>query len=211
MLPSVTLLFDLDGTLLDSTELLLEGYKHTARTHLGRETPDEEWLPHFGKPLRDQMVLFDESQADEMVRTYRAFYADHHDDLIRLYKGIPEILATLHARGYKLGVVTSKLTKFSHRALEWFDIDRYLDVVIGEDLVTNLKPHPEAVLLALKELNGRASDAWMIGDSPYDIQAGNAAGCRTAAVLWGPFDRETLAPFNPTVFLKGPQELLGLA
>ncbi|HEY3411753.1 MAG TPA: HAD-IA family hydrolase [Armatimonadota bacterium] len=206
----MTYLFDLDGTLLDSTELLLEGYKHTARMHLGRETPDEEWLEHFGKPLRDQMALFDEDQADEMVCTYRAFYDVHHDDLIRIYEGIPDILKTLHEQGHKLGVVTSKLTKFSHRALEWFDIDRYLDVVIGEDLVSAHKPDPAAVILALKELCSEANGAWMIGDSPYDIQAGQGAGCRTAAVLWGPFNRETLAPYNPTVFLEDPREMLGL-
>jgi pyrophosphatase PpaX len=206
----MTYLFDLDGTLLDSTELLLAGYKHTARTHLGRETPDEEWLEHFGKPLRDQMALFDESQADEMVRTYRVFYNEHHDDLIRIYTGIPDILRELHERGHKLGVVTSKLTKFSHRALEWFDIDAYLDVVVGEDMVKAHKPDPAGVILALERLGSVPEDAWMIGDSPYDIQAGNAAGCRTAAVLWGPFDRQTLAPYNPTVFLEDPRELLTL-
>ena len=206
----MTYLFDLDGTLLDSTELLLAGYKHTARTHLGRETPDEEWLEHFGKPLRDQMALFDATQADDMVRTYRAFYDAHHDDLLRIYEGIPDILKTLHEQGHKLGVVTSKLTKFSHRALEWFNIDQYLDVVIGEDLVSAHKPDPAAVILALKELGSEAGDAWMIGDSPYDIQAGQGANCRTAAVLWGPFNRGTLAPYNPTVFLEDPQELLGL-
>lgn len=203
----MVLLFDLDGTLFDSQSLLMAGYKHTARTHLQRETTDEEWLTHFGRPLRYQMALFDEAQADEMVLTYRAFYTDNHDTMLRLFDGVPEMLETLHAAGHTMGVVTSKLTRFAVRGLELFDLARYFRTVIGESEVQAHKPDPAAVLLAMERLDADPEETWMIGDSPFDIQAGHNAGIRAAAALWGPFSRETLALDRPELYVERPADL----
>jgi pyrophosphatase PpaX len=202
-----TLLFDLDGTILDSTNLLLTGYKHTIRTHLDRETTDEDWMPHFGRPLRMQMAAFSEDLADEMTVTYRRFYAENHETMLGLYPGVGDMIATLHGEGYRMGVVTSKKTRFAVRGLQIFCLQAFFEVIIGEDEVTHHKPDPEAVLLALSGMDVAAADAWMIGDSPWDMRAGRAAGCRTAAVLWGPFSRETLVPENPDLFVEQPQDL----
>ncbi|HEY3267531.1 MAG TPA: HAD-IA family hydrolase [Armatimonadota bacterium] len=207
----MTFLFDLDGTLLDSTDLLLAGYKHTARTHLGLETTDEHWLPHFGSPLRDQMALLSEEQADAMVSTYRVFYQANHDLLLRLYPAVPELLKELKANGHRLGVVTSKLTRFAVRGLELFGIDGLFDAIIGESDTALHKPNPEPVLLALERIGACPADAWMVGDSSYDLLAGRAAGCRTAAALWGPFTRAALEPYSPDLFLDHPLDLLTLA
>jgi pyrophosphatase PpaX len=201
------LLFDLDGTLFDSTDLLLSGYKHTVRTHLDRESADEEWLPHFGRPLRWQMALFSEEMADEMVSTYRRFYAENHDLLLRLYPGIPEMLEELRSGGCKMAVVTSKHTAFAVRGLELFQLDRYFEAVIGETEVATHKPDPASVLLAMERLGADPAETWMIGDSPFDIQAGHNAGVKTAACLWGPFPRTTLEPDAPTLFIERPQDL----
>jgi pyrophosphatase PpaX len=202
-----TLLFDLDGTILDSTDLLLTGYKHSVRTHLGRETTSEEWLPHFGRPLRDQMASFSADLADEMTATYRTFYAANHETMLRLYPGIGDMIATLHQGGYRMGVVTSKYTRFAVRGLQIFGLQAFFEVIIGENEVTTHKPDPAAVLLALSEMGVSPANAWMIGDSPSDMQAGHRAGCRTAAALWGPFSRETLAPDAPDLFVERPQDL----
>lgn len=204
------LLFDLDGTLLDSTELLLTGYKHAVREHLGRETTDAEWMPHFGRPLRDQMAAFSEEKADEMTATYRRFYGKNHEAMLRLYPGVGEMIATLHERGYRMGVVTSKATRFAVRGLQVFGLQAFFEVVVGEDDVAAHKPDPEAVLLALSRMRAGAQDAMMIGDSPWDVQAGRAAGCQTAAVLWGPFSRDTLLPESPNIFIERPGDLLSL-
>lgn len=200
-------LFDLDGTLLDSTDLLLAGYKHAVRTHLSSETCDGDWLPHFGRPLRTQMAIFSEEHADVMTQTYRSFYAEHHDTMMRLYPGVPEALQSLQAAGCRMGVVTSKLTKFAHRALDLFDLSPYFEIVIGEDLAHAHKPDPAPVLKALECMGGIPEDAWMVGDSEFDIQAGHNAGCRAAAVLWGPFTREVLAPHHPEAFLERVSEI----
>lgn len=204
------LLFDLDGTLLDSKDLLLAGYKHTVLQHLGRETTDEDWMPHFGRPLRDQMAAFSEELADEMTSTYRRFYGQHHETMLRLYPGVGDMIATLHREGYRMGVVTSKATRFAVRGLQVFCLQGFFDIIVGENEVKAHKPDPDAVLLALREMNVPPENAWMIGDSPWDMQAGHAAGCRTAAVLWGPFSRETLAPDAPDLFVERPQDLPAL-
>lgn len=200
-------LFDLDGTLFDSQDLLMAGYKHAARTHLGRETCDEDWLPHFGRPLRYQMALFSEDLADEMVGTYRRFYGENHDTLLRLYDGVNDALEELHTAGHRMAVVTSKLTRFARRGLELFDMDRYFETVVGESDVATHKPDPAAVHLAMDRLGAHPDDTWMIGDSPFDIQAGHNAGVKAAAVLWGPFPREALEPDRPELFIERPQDL----
>ncbi len=201
------LLFDLDGTLFDSQDLLMAGYMHTVRTHLDRESSEEEWLPHFGRPLRVQMALFSEDLADEMVSTYRAFYAENHDLMLRLYPDIPEVLEELKAAGHRMAVVTSKLTRFAVRGLELFDLLGCFDAVIGETEVTAHKPDPAAVLLAMERLGAEPADTWMIGDSPFDIQAGHNAGVKSAACLWGPFPRAALEPDTPELYIERPQDL----
>lgn len=205
-----TLLFDLDGTLFDSTDLLLAGYKHATRAHLDQDTSDDDWWPHFGRPLRVQMAAFSEEHADAMTATYRTFYSANHDAMLRLYEGVPEMLAHLKSAGFSMGVVTSKGSHVAERGLALLGIRDFFSVVIGEDDVHLHKPDPAPVLMALNRMGARPAGAWMIGDSPYDIQAGRAAGCRTAAVLWGPFSRESLAVTNPTAFADSPAELISL-
>lgn len=201
------LLFDLDGTLFDSKDLLMAGYQHAVRTHLHRESTEDEWLPHFGLPLRTQMALFSETLADQMVQTYRRFYADQHDALLRLYPRVPEMLEALYADGHRMAVVTSKLTHFAVRGLELLDLARFFTVVIGESEVTAHKPDPAAVLLAMDRLGADPDRTWMIGDSPFDIQAGHSARVKAAACLWGPFAREALEPLRPEIMAERPEDL----
>ncbi|MCC6444864.1 MAG: HAD-IA family hydrolase [Armatimonadetes bacterium] len=201
-------LFDLDGTLLDSTDLLVTGYRHSVRACLGIETAETDWIEHLGKPLRDQMALFSEDRADEMVRTYRAWYADNHDRMIRLYPGVPEALEQLHRAGLKLAVVTSKKTRFACQGLELFGLNRYFSAILGEEDSARHKPHPDPVLDALALLSVPPEAAVMVGDSCLDIESACAAGVFSIGALWGPFARERLTLCPPDMFMEDIKEII---
>ena len=208
-----TYLFDLDGTLIDSIELIMESFRHALRTHLGAEPSPEQdtlWRAGFGTPLRRQLAQFAElpDDVDAMVETYRQFTYEHHDRLIGSFAGIDAVIERLQRDGARLAVVTSKTSALARRGLERCGLNGHFDVLIGVDDVTEHKPHPAPVLAALDQLSADRSDAVFIGDSPHDIVAGHAAGVHTAAVLWGPFARAVLAQELPRHWLSEPAEII---
>ncbi len=208
-----TFLFDLDGTLIDSIELILRSYRHTMRAHRGYEPPDDVWMEGLGTPLWVQFRLWsdDESEIKAMVETYREYNLAHHDELVRPYDGVVEQVRRLAAGGKTLGLVTSKMRGGALRGLRVAGLEDAFDVVVGSDDVSQPKPHPEPVLIALAQAGKQASDAVFIGDSRHDIECGRAAGVKTAAVLWGPFDREHLEDLDPDYWLEQPQDIASLA
>lgn len=208
-----TYLFDLDGTLINSIELIMESFRHALRTHLGSEPSPEQdarWRAGFGTPLRRQLAQFAETpdNVDAMVGTYRSYTHEHHDRLIGSYAGIDAALERLQCDGARLAVVTSKTCALARRGLERCGLNGHFDVLIGLDDVTEHKPHPAPVLAALDRLSVDRIDAVFIGDSPHDIVAGHAAGVHTAAVLWGPFARAVLAQESPRHWLSEPAEIV---
>jgi pyrophosphatase PpaX len=211
--PFSTLLFDLDGTLIDSIDLILRSYRHTMRVHRGEEPPVDIWMEGLGTPLSVQFRRWtdDEAEIRAMVETYRTYNLTHHDELVRPYEGVVEQVLRLDARGKTLGLVTSKMRGGALKGLRLVGIEAAFDVVVGSDEVTHPKPHPEPVLLALERLGRAPADAVFIGDSRHDIECGRAAGVKTAAVLWGPFDREHLEDLDPDYWLERPADLSTLA
>ncbi|HXV64174.1 MAG TPA: HAD-IA family hydrolase [Vicinamibacteria bacterium] len=205
-----TFLFDLDGTLLDSVDLILSAYRHTAIAHLGQALPDDVWLRGLGMPLRRQLgdVTDDPSLIEAMVATYREYHIAHHDRSVRLYPGVLEVLTALQERGVKLGVVTSKLRFGAERGLSLTGLTEYFQALVTADEVQNHKPHPEPVLTALSRLGTAPERAIFVGDSPHDVASGRAAQVTTAAVLWGPFARQVLVDVGPDFLLRAPNELL---
>ena len=139
-----------------------------------------------------------------MVATYRDYTDLHHDRLLLPYPGIDGVLAALRRDGARLAIVTSKTHALARRGLARCGLAGCFDVVIGMDDVTPHKPHPAPVQAALSRLSAAPERAVFIGDSPYDIQAGRAAGVRTAAVLWGAFERERLDRETPDYWLSDP-------
>jgi pyrophosphatase PpaX len=202
-------LFDLDGTLIDSIDLIIRSYRHTLKVHRGFEPPDELWMRGVGQPLRVQFRAFtdDEKEIEEMIATYREFNFAHHDDLVRAYPGIVPEVKRLRAAGHRMGVVTSKMRAGAMRGLRLAGIEDDFEVVVGADDVPNPKPHPEPVLEALKRLNVEPAHAAFVGDSRFDIESGHAAGVRAAAALWGPFGRADLDAFKPDHWLEKPADL----
>ena len=207
-----TFLFDLDGTLIDSIELILRSYRHTMRAHRGLEPPDEMWMQGLGTPLRVQFRHWTEDPAEieAMVATYRAYNLEHHDELVRPYEGVVAAVRDLRRKGRTLGLVTSKMREGALRGLELAGLEDHFEVIVGADDVTHPKPHPEPVLKALEQLGAPAADTVFIGDSRHDIECGRAAGVKTAAVLWGPFDRTHLADLAPDYWLEKPEDLATL-
>jgi pyrophosphatase PpaX len=202
-------LFDLDGTLIDSIELILSSYRHTMLSHRGATPPDSVWLAGLGTPLRAQFRKFtdDEAEVAAMVATYRTHNLANHDRMVRAYPGVLEAVRHLHAAGRTLAIVTSKTRDGAQRGLRYCGFGGLFPVVVGADDVPRHKPDPEPVRHALALLGVPAAAAVFVGDSPHDLAAGRAAGVRTAAVAWGPFARAELEALAPDFWMETPQDL----
>lgn len=215
MLPArapLAVLFDLDGTLADSLELILRSFRHTFITHLGSAPPDRDWIAGMGTPLAEQIrsLVANPALHEPMVATYRAYQQVHHDRLLADFAGVRETLALLHERCHPMALVTSKATDAARRALDRLSLTPYLDHVVGFDSTTRHKPDPEPVRTALALLHVPAERAVFVGDSPHDVAAGNAAGVATIAALWGPFARGELESARPSRLLDDISGLPGL-
>ena len=204
-----TWLFDLDGTLLDSIELILASYRHTLTIHRGAPPDDDVWLAGLGTPLREQFRHFtdDSAEIDAMIATYREHNLAHHDTMVREYPGVRPAISGLRGQA-RLGIVTSKLNEGARRGLAFLGMEDWFEVVIGADDVEQAKPHPEPVLAAVARLGADPASTVFVGDSPHDMASGRAAGVRTAAALWGPFPRDHLEPHDPDHWLEHPDALL---
>ena len=194
-------LFDLDGTLLDTHDLLLETFRHATRTVLGRRIPDELLMAKVGQPLVTQMWDFTDDAAvhAELVEEYRAYNAAIHDDMVRLFPGTHEALEALREAGFPLGVVTSKRHEVAARGLACFDLVGFFGFVVGSDDWPTHKPDPGPVLHGCDLMGEPPRACLYVGDSPFDMQAGRQAGCMTAAALWGMFPAADLDAERPDV------------
>ncbi|MEO8192864.1 MAG: HAD-IA family hydrolase [Gemmatimonadales bacterium] len=196
-------LFDLDGTLIDSIGLLLECVHHAFEGRTPAPT-DEEWIAGIGTPLRKQLAAYvsSEEETEALVDRYRVFQREHHDRLTKAFPGVAETLEELNRRGHPMGVVTSKSNEMMDRGLEWSGLDHFMKTRIGMDSCTVHKPDPMPVRIALHELGYSPEEAVFVGDSPHDIASGNAAGVVSVAALWGPFTTEQLEPCHPARYLE---------
>lgn len=204
-------LFDLDGTLADTVELILRSFRHTMETHLGEVPPDERFLATIGTPLPVQISAFARSdeEALAMRETYRTFQLEVHDEMVRPFPGAEAVLRELTEAGVGISVVTSKASGIAERTLDRCGLLSFVDLLVCADQVENPKPHPESVQVALDHFGVASSPERVIfvGDSPFDMQAGRAAGTRTGAALWGPFSRAVLEVESPDFWF---QELSGV-
>lgn len=178
-------LFDLDGTLIDSGAIILASFKHATRTVLSREIPEAELAAFVGgSSIHDQMRAIDEAQADELVRVYRAHNEPLHDEL-QAFEGVEHVLGRLQDEGRRLGIVTAKRRQTVELAFAVLPLERYFDAVVTSEMTERHKPDPAPVLAALDLLGAKPSEAAFVGDSPFDVGAGKAAGVFTVAVAWG--------------------------
>lgn len=204
------ILFDMDGTLVDTISLILRAFHETFRLHGLPDVPDRELLALIGEPLYVQMAGFDSDHVDQLCATYQAQYEKFHDAMAREFPGVKDVLHELSRRGYKLGVVTSKRRATARPGLAHFGLDRFFEVIMTANDTTRHKPDPEPVLAAMEALGCSDGQTAYVGDSTYDVDCANAAGVLSVAVLWGPFSREVLDSHSPDVTLRSPRELLEL-
>jgi pyrophosphatase PpaX len=204
-----TVLFDLDGTLIDSGEIILSSFRHATQTVLEREIPDEVLAAAVGgSNIYEQMRAFDEERADELVRVYREHNEPLHDDLVA-FEGIERVLDRLRAEGRQLGIVTAKRRKTVDLAFAILPLQRYFDAVVTSEQTEHHQPHPEPVLTALDRLGSAPAKAAFVGDSPFDMGAGKAAGVFTVAVSWGKIHPvERLRETGADAVVHSPEELL---
>jgi pyrophosphatase PpaX len=206
------LLFDLDGTLIDTTNLILRCFDHSWQRVCGRGHMREALIETFGIPLREAMRLLaaqsgdlkiDDASSgnvdliDRLLSEYRSFNVANHDTLARPFDGVEQVLATLRARGYPIGVVTSKGRELATRGLKLCLLDGLVDAAIFLEDTSRHKPDPEPIFAALEKLDAQACSAAYVGDSRHDIIAGRRAGVRTVAALWGPSPRAQLERERP--------------
>ena len=202
-----TVLFDLDGTLIDSGAIILASFRHATQTVLRREIPDAELAALVGRSnIHDQMRSIDAGQVDELVRVYREHNEPLHDEL-EAFEGIERVLAALRREGRRLGIVTAKRRQTVELAFAILPLERYFDVVVTSDMTERHKPDPEPVLKALERLGVGPAEAAFVGDSPFDVASGRAAGVFTVAVAWGNIHPiENLAEAD--VLVETPEQLL---
>lgn len=215
---SRAILFDLDGTLIDTTDLILQCFEHSWRSVCGRTHAPEALLRTFGIPLREAMQQLleafdpDQSHSDEVVErllvSYREFNSANHDRLAGGFDGVGAVLHELRSRGYLIGVVSSKTRELGNRGLKLCLLDRCVDVTVFLEDTSRHKPAPDPILKALDLLKAPAALSAYVGDSPHDLVAGRSAGVQTIAAMWGPGRREDIEREKPDFFAHSTGELL---
>jgi pyrophosphatase PpaX len=193
-------LFDFDGTLVDTTELIYQSMRHATGEVLGRDDlPREVLMANVGQPLPRQMELLDAERAEMLLESYRTHQDEHHDTLIQEFPNIEASLARLRSAGVEVAVVTSKRRPSVELALKSFPgLGEVVDRFVTMEDTTEHKPHPEPLLRGLELLGGiPRKEAAYVGDSPFDVEAAKAAGLRSVAVSWGAFSEETLREAEP--------------
>ncbi|MCC3355996.1 pyrophosphatase PpaX [Bacillus sp. REN16] len=206
-----TLLFDLDGTLIDTNELILQSFLHTFETYFPeRSFTREEILPFNGPTLHESFSSVDPDRAEEMIAEYRKFNHDKHDELVTEFPGVFDTIKTLKEKGYKIGIVTTKIRNTVNMGLKLTKLDQFFDVVVTLDEVKKPKPDAEPVLLALKLLGSTPEEAIMVGDNYQDIVAGQNAGTKTAGVAWSHKGKDFLLEYKPDFMLENMSDLLNI-
>jgi pyrophosphatase PpaX len=203
-------LFDLDGTLIDSGPIILASMQHAVRSVLGRDIPAEEFAATVGgQGLIAQMRALDASRVDELVAAYSAHNDPLHETL-QAFDGLLHVLPQLRDEGRKLGIVTSKRHRTVALALDRFPwLVEHFDVVVAYDDTERHKPDPDPVLRGIERLGGEPSTSAYVGDSPFDVAAAKAAGAYAVGVSWGGLhDEERLREAEPDALVHEPEELL---
>lgn len=189
-------LFDLDGTLVDTINLIVTSYQHAFRTVVGHEWPEAEIKSWIGTSLIDAFrAALGTEKGEEAFAVYTAFNQEHTEELIKGYAGVPELIDALREAGVRMGVVTSKRREPAEWALRLGHLD--LPVVIAHEDVTAHKPDPAPLLAGLEKLGASVDEVVYVGDAVVDIKAARAAGLPCLSVSWGAGVRADLEEAHP--------------
>ncbi|MFP4974908.1 pyrophosphatase PpaX [Paenibacillus sp. CN-4] len=205
------ILFDLDGTIVDTNELIISSFTYALQQHALPVLTREEMIPHMGTTLQHQMRVFSGLEdVSGLELSYRAFNVEHHDALVRSFPRVNETLDKLREQGIRMGVVTTKIRPTTIKALERFDLLQYMEVIVTVNDVEHPKPHPEPVQTAIRQLQADPARTLMVGDSAVDIQSAQAAGVKSAAVAWSLKGEAVLRAYHPDYVIHDMTDLLGI-
>lgn len=208
--PGPAVLFDLDGTLVDSIELIVSAAMNAFASRPGPSPSEAEIRNTIGRPLPTTFGpwLVDDNDLPFLITKYREYQLEHHDRLTSAYEGILEAVVGLDAAGCRMAIVTSKVGFMAERALAHTGLASYMRCIIASDSTTKHKPDPEPVLVALERLSATPEESVFVGDSPYDMQAARAAGVHALGVAWGAFTTEALVDAGAEAVIQRPVELV---
>lgn len=205
------ILFDLDGTLLDTNRLILESWRHTHQRFRNTDFDEAQILSTFGEPLLITVAnLFPDIPQEETVSAYREYQTGRFEEMLDIFPGVQEMLFTLFEKGYKLGVVTSRLRASSYRGLEKYGILPYFSCVITADDCEKYKPDPEPINRALLQMNIRPEETVMVGDSMFDIKCAQNAGVRSVYVSWSAAQPDLGGEVRPDFIVHSAEEIIHL-
>lgn len=205
-----TLLFDFDGTLVDTNNLILTSLEHTLQQFFPNRFSREDLLEFIGPPLHESFKKLAPDQLEDMVQTYRKHNHEHHDLLVKEFEGVHETIDLLHSKGFKLGIVTTKIRATVQKGLVLTNLDKFFDVMVALDDVKNAKPDPEPIEKALQQLHAKPEEAIMVGDNHHDILAGKNAGTYTAGVAWSMKGKAYMESYQPDFVLDHMSDLVDI-
>jgi pyrophosphatase PpaX len=203
-----TVLFDLDGTLINTNELIISSFLHTMNKYFPDQYKREDVLQFMGPPLEESFLKVKPDAVEEMIKTYRTYNLEKHDSLVTEFEGVFETVQTLSQNGYKLAIVSTKVRDVVVKGLKLTNLDQFFDVIVTLDEVENAKPDPEPINKALEALGSTAEESVMVGDNHHDILAGKNAGTYSAGVAWSAKGREHLDQYEPDFMLETMADLL---
>jgi pyrophosphatase PpaX len=206
-----TVLFDLDGTIIDTNELIIQSFLHGLQGETPEPLTREHIIPHMGRPLIEQMEYFTgRQQVDEVITKYRAFNLAKHDELVKEFPHVHSVMKKLFDSGIQMGIVTSKIRKTTDMGLKLCKLDGFVKTVVTVEDVQNPKPDPEGILMAMRTLGSKPEETIMVGDSQYDIEAAQNAGVGSVGVSWSMKGRKHLEEFKPNHIIDDMRELLAI-
>lgn len=207
-----TVLFDFDGTIMDTNDVILNSWQHTFRTLENREESRENLVCTFGEPLELTMrKFFPDIPVERSLDIYRSYHRDNFGELISLFPGMKELLEEVKNRGYKTGLVTSRLLNTTVQGLEKYRIKEYFDAMVTADDTTKHKPDPQPINIILEKLGSSPENAVMLGDTVFDMMCAKNAGVKAVLVSWsvalGDKKPEDLGEACPDYVIEKPEEL----
>lgn len=205
-----TLLFDFDGTLLDTNELIIQTFQTVLDANYPGKFNRDTILPFLGPTLKETFDSIDPVKSEEHMQAYREWNLTNHDNLAKEFDGVAHTLTKLKENGMKMAIVSTKRNNMIWKGLDLISIGHLFDTVVGLDDVRNAKPDPEPILLALKRLNSSPEEALMIGDNFHDILGGKNAGVRTAGVAWSLKGEAFMRELQPDYLLQHMTDLLAI-
>lgn len=205
------ILFDLDGTLLNTNHLIFSSFRQTFNELLLNESlSDEEIIDCIGPTLHQTGLKYFPKNPEQFVQRYRHYYQLNHDEMIEIFLGVVEMLNSLKELGLKLVIVTSKKRDMTIKGLKYTKLYDYFDLIISSDDIINPKPHPEPIETVLKYYQLDQDECLMVGDNSHDIECAHHAGIKSVGVSWAIRGADYLKKYHPTYIINEASDLLNI-